>query len=255
MIQNKVCVNIDQSNPEQGGFTDAQKEQARTNIGAGDGKVSWVQYSQGSPTPAVDRSPLAVVSSDTGTRIQNEDASKKFYVAPNFNADDYGKILRINKENQKVMWDNPPVPPRDVFMETKLFDMSNDNGTDQIVRQFECPVHNGKYPTKIIGSFECSPSTGHDTLAVIPLNASMYQGWNGTSTQYDSSQNHNVRNLLALDRSSEDTSGQYNNTVSFMFHKVNNREGFDMKYVGIKGGYSTGYDIHNVNLTFIFEEN
>lgn len=31
---NKVCVNIDQSNTNNGGFTDAEKAQARTNIGA-----------------------------------------------------------------------------------------------------------------------------------------------------------------------------------------------------------------------------
>lgn len=30
---NKVCVNFDQSNPENGGFTDAEKAQARRNIG------------------------------------------------------------------------------------------------------------------------------------------------------------------------------------------------------------------------------
>lgn len=33
MKRTTVCVNIDQSNPEQGGFTDAEKAQARRNIG------------------------------------------------------------------------------------------------------------------------------------------------------------------------------------------------------------------------------
>lgn len=33
MKRSTVCVNIDQSNPEQGGFTDAEKAQARRNIG------------------------------------------------------------------------------------------------------------------------------------------------------------------------------------------------------------------------------
>lgn len=254
MKMNKLCSNIDQSNPEQGGFTDEEKSVMRNNIGAGDGKVSWVQYSQGQPTPTVDRSPLSIVSSDTGTRLQNDDASKKFYVAPNFNASDYGKVLRINKENQKVMWDDPPVPPKDVFMETKHWDMSNDTGNDKLIRQIECPVHNGKYPTKIIGSFECNPSTDRTTLSVLPLNASLYQGYNSTSTPYDSGQNHNVSFLLALDTSATNPQGQYNNTVSFMFNKVNNREGYDMKYVGIKGGYSSGYGIHNISMTFIYEE-
>lgn len=31
---NKVCVNIDQTDPENGGFTDAEKRQGRNNIGA-----------------------------------------------------------------------------------------------------------------------------------------------------------------------------------------------------------------------------
>ena len=31
---NKVCVNIDQTDPEHGGFTDAEKQQGRNNIGA-----------------------------------------------------------------------------------------------------------------------------------------------------------------------------------------------------------------------------
>ena len=31
---NKVCVNIDQTDPNNGGFTDSEKAQARANIGA-----------------------------------------------------------------------------------------------------------------------------------------------------------------------------------------------------------------------------
>ena len=37
---NKVCVNIDQSDGNNGGFTDAEKAQARNNIGAGTSSVS-----------------------------------------------------------------------------------------------------------------------------------------------------------------------------------------------------------------------
>ena len=37
--QNKVCVNLDQSNEQNGGFSDAEKLQARNNIGASDGKI------------------------------------------------------------------------------------------------------------------------------------------------------------------------------------------------------------------------
>lgn len=40
---NKVCVNIDQSDENNGGFTDAEKAQARNNIGAGTSSlsISW----------------------------------------------------------------------------------------------------------------------------------------------------------------------------------------------------------------------
>lgn len=37
---NKVCVNIDQSDENNGGFTDAEKAQARNNIGAGTSSLS-----------------------------------------------------------------------------------------------------------------------------------------------------------------------------------------------------------------------
>lgn len=37
---NKVCVNIDQSDEDNGGFTDAEKAQARSNIGAGTSSLS-----------------------------------------------------------------------------------------------------------------------------------------------------------------------------------------------------------------------
>lgn len=51
---NKVCVNIDQSNPSDGGFTDAEKAQARTNIGAiGQSEIDMVtanRYNWSSPS-------------------------------------------------------------------------------------------------------------------------------------------------------------------------------------------------------------
>ncbi len=93
--QNKVCVNLDQSDEEKGGFSDAEKLRARTNIGAGDGKVSWVVIHEGGQ-PQVSRSGLSVVSRSSGAYIQNDDASVKFYLVPDYVAGDAGKILGIN---------------------------------------------------------------------------------------------------------------------------------------------------------------
>ena len=52
---NKVCVNLDQSNSDNGGFTDAEKAQARTNIGAlGQSDVTTVnRYNWASPTTPI----------------------------------------------------------------------------------------------------------------------------------------------------------------------------------------------------------
>lgn len=93
--QNKVCVNLDQSNEQNGGFSDAEKLRARNNIGAGDGKVSWVFIPEGGQ-PQISRSGLSVVSRSSGAYIQNDDASVKFYLVPVYEAGDAGKILGIN---------------------------------------------------------------------------------------------------------------------------------------------------------------
>lgn len=92
--QNKVCVNIDQSDESNGGFSDAEKARARTNIGAGDGKIPWV--TMGGQTPVVVRSGLSIVKYQAGYCLQNDDASIKLWLAPDFAAGDAGKILGIN---------------------------------------------------------------------------------------------------------------------------------------------------------------
>lgn len=102
---NKVCVNIDQSNESNGGFSDAEKAQARTNIGAGDGKIPWV--TMGGQTPVVVRSGLSIVKYQAGYRLQNDDASVKLWLAPDFAAGDVGKILGIGSGGA-IGWRNAP---------------------------------------------------------------------------------------------------------------------------------------------------
>lgn len=102
---NKVCVNIDQSNESNGGFSDAEKAQARTNIGAGDGKIPWV--TMGGQTPVVVRSGLSIVKYQAGYCLQNDDASVKLWLAPDFAAGDAGKILGIGGGGA-IGWRNAP---------------------------------------------------------------------------------------------------------------------------------------------------
>lgn len=91
--QNKVCVNIDQSNEQNGGFTDAEKLRARNNIGAGDGKIPWV--TMGGQTPVVVRSGLSIVKYLAGYCLQNDDASIKLWLPPDFSNTDVGKVFGI----------------------------------------------------------------------------------------------------------------------------------------------------------------
>lgn len=102
---NKVCVNIDQSDESNGGFSGAEKAQARTNIGAGDGKIPWV--TMGGQTPVVVRSGLSIVKYQAGYCLQNDDASVKLWLAPDFAAGDAGKILGIGSGGA-IGWRNAP---------------------------------------------------------------------------------------------------------------------------------------------------
>lgn len=103
---NKVCVNIDQSDEQNGGFSDAEKLQARTNIGAGDGKVAFV--TSDGQQQVVERSEAFVVTNAIGnTYFHNLDATKKFLFLPDFDNTKYGKYAKINEQG-KIVWDDAP---------------------------------------------------------------------------------------------------------------------------------------------------
>lgn len=67
---NKVCVNIDQSDANNGGFTDAEKLQARTNIGAGTGNSKIVHVSNTLPPVTTNVNQLTIFN-DGRTRFDN----------------------------------------------------------------------------------------------------------------------------------------------------------------------------------------
>lgn len=248
---NKVLYNVDQ----RADTTDVEKAQARANIGASDGTISWVSYSEGSPTPVIDNSTLSVVASDSGARIQNADASTKYYVAPNTTSNDKGKFFGVSNTGNAT-WIKVPNPQRDVFMESQQFDLSSLDTNTNIISMFECPKHDGKYPTKVIGSFMCKPEDSYTTISVVPMASAIndsVSGWYYID-QYEPSQNINVNNLLAV---TDGNDGAYNNTVTFQFHKNPNfvPGNRDLSYIGIKGKEQTGnnYHIYNVNLTYFYE--
>lgn len=250
---NKVLYNVDQTSDT----TAAEKAQARANIGASDGTISWVTYNEGSPTPVIDNSTLAVVSSDSGTRIQNADASKKYYVAPDTTSSDKGKFFGVNSYGTAT-WQKVPNPPQDVFMESQQLQLRSDSSNTNIIAMFPCPKHDGKYPTKIIGSLMCNPEDGCNTISIVPMASALYDtvsGWYYKDI-YEQSQNINVHRLLAITDGNE---GAYNNTVTFQFHKnprfvAGNR---DLTHIGIKGyepsENANKYHIHNVNITYFYE--
>ena len=67
---NKVCVNIDQSNANNGGFTDAEKAQARQNIGAGTGSSTIVHDSNTLPPVDTNVNQMTIFN-DGRTRFDN----------------------------------------------------------------------------------------------------------------------------------------------------------------------------------------
>lgn len=135
-------------------FTDTEKETARTNIGAADGKIPWVEYHESQPVPSVTRSGLSVVTSDRGSRIQNDDASLQYYVAPPPATGDTGKVLGVNSIGT-VTWIDVPNPGTNVVTEMYRSDyVSTGSGNNTTAwKSWSIPSKNGRYPSKVVGNF------------------------------------------------------------------------------------------------------
>lgn len=223
-------------------FDSAEQAQARENIGAGDGMINWVSYNQGSPTPVVHRSDLAVVSSEQGTRIQNDDATQKFYVAPNFSTPaDTGKVFTIDTDGA-AKWKPIPTPKKDLFLHMYKEDHRDISSNTAILKQIYVP----EGTTKIQGSFNCNPSTGFESISIVPLKAD--------GRQYESKENMNFDHLLALNESEESTTGQYNNTLNFLFKRNSSNEPFhSLAIKGQNGSVMSNYHVSNIQIMFYKE--
>lgn len=235
--QYHIAANLQQN------FTDSEKELARANISASDGKISWVKYSQGSPTPVVLKSGLSVVTSEQGTRIQNDDATEKFYVAPNFSTPaDTGKVFTIDTDGS-AKWKPIPTPKKDLFLQMYkdgLVDISTNTSTLKV-------IYIPQGTTKIEGSINCYPHTGFDSISFVPRKAD--------GTQYDGPRNVNFDKLLALTEDDAPAGrGQYSNTLSFKFSKTSSSDNWHSLAIKGKSGSVEGdYQLKNIQITFIKE--
>lgn len=242
MKLNKLCSNLDQSNPATGGFTDSEKQTMRNNIGASDGTISWVKYNQGSPTPIIDNSSLSVVSSEQGTRIQNDDATKKFYVAPDFTTPtDTGKFFGVDVDGQ-AKWKKIPNPPKDLFIDQYSYDLKNIGTNISVLKTIMIP----EGTTKIIGSLDCYPDTGYNSLSIVTRKHD--------NTIYNGYATVNADKLLALDDAG--SVGQYRNTIPFQFKVTGNPNDGTWNHIAIKGQYGSAesnYHISNIMVTFFKE--
>lgn len=244
MSVNKVLNNIPQS------LTTAEKQQARDNIDAAKSVSVYVPANTG-------------WSGDLSFKYDNTAQTFEAYVDNH----ELGSVISTPTvtgtyltcdENGTVIWEQLPTPKRDVFMETQYFDESRYAGNIQPIKAIACPTHNGKYPTKIIGSFYCNPQTTYDSISVIPLTSAYVSGISGDFDFrfYENSQNVNVDNLNAL-TDSDTSEGKYSNTITFQFHKNPNYAGTgEIAYIGIKGksnSIETNYNPHNISLTYFYE--
>lgn len=244
MSVNKVLNNIPQS------LTTAEKQQARDNIDAAKNVSVYVPGTTG-------------WSGDLRFQYDNTTQTFEAYVdnhelgAVIYTPVVTGTYLTCD-ENGTVIWEQLPTPKRDVFMESQYFSVSSYGGNIQPIKAIACPTHDGKYPTKIIGSLYVNPQTSYDTISIIPLTSAYVTGGDFDFKFYENSQNVNVQNLLALSDSTDSLQrGQYSNTVTFQFHKNPSYAGLgEIAYIGIKGksgSTETNYNPHNINLTFFYE--
>lgn len=244
MSVNKVLNNIPQS------LTTAEKQQARDNIEAAKSVSVYVPANTG-------------WSGDLSFKYDNTAQTFEAYVDNH----EIGSVISTPTvtgtyltcdENGTVIWEQLPTPKRDVFMEYQYFDESRYAGNIQPIKAIACPTHNGKYPTKIIGSFYCNPQTTYDSISVIPLTSAYVSGISGDFDFrfYENSQNVNIENLNAL-TDSDTSEGKYSNTITFQFHKNPNYAGTgEIAYIGIKGkanSTETNYNPHNISITYFYE--
>ena len=209
-----------------------------------DFNIYWVKHNPGSQTPTVNKSSISVVTSDSGTCIQNDIASAKFYVAPDYTSSDKGKYFGIDSDGI-AKWLEVPTP-KSTTMEQSCYCLRNIITNTQILGKFNIPVGT----TKIIGSLDCYPTTGFDSLSIVTLK--------------DNNNLYNVKHSVNAEHLSTSESNDTINTIPFQFHLTGNPNDGTWKYIAIKGKHnsntyfgeylSNDYHINNIMITYIKEK-
>lgn len=236
MSVNKVLSNIPQS------LDNNEKQQARSNIDAAriisvsvpgtTGFSGDLSFQYNNVTQTYD---TYVNNQEIGTVISSPNVT--------------GTVLTCN-ENGTITWETPN---DSIYIESESYDMNDYAGNVETLDYYPLPTHNGKYPTKVIGSFYCNPRNGYNTISVIPCASATYVDGEYNLTPYDTAQNINVKHLLTLE--DQYGEGQYNNTVTFQFHKSPTLS-TNITHIAIKGQASaipSDYGVNCVNLTYFFE--
>ena len=230
-------------------FTDTEKENARQNIGASDGKISWKKYTEGSTEPTVEKSGISVVISDRGPSVQNDDGKLEYFMAPSPTSGDNGKVLTV--DNSGVKWKEV----KSVEYETTLYDMYNYQSCTKVLNQWILPTKDGRYPTRVFGNMTTTPSVNR-YLSICPFSEYYKQTvWDETTESYidnpnspvitDGKQCHNFPNLV-------NNTDDCENHLYFNFYSV---ETNDLKVVALKGkSDESGVLTRNVSLTCVWEK-
>lgn len=239
---NKVTVNVDQTNPSNGGFTASEKLQARNNIAAS--QVKYINTIGGITETVGD---LNIVNYESGKHFNDGNGNIGVMVPePTTGMTDF---VLVNTE-QGVRWEVNN-PAEDVFIED-YYDMNYDNSSNSSeLKRIIFPKHGDRYPTKIEGHFMCWPMSGYEYLSIVPISAVT-----GNVVEYDSHQNVNTYKLFALSQDGANI-GDYPNTVPFMAHKKDNIPNKEIVGVSIKGqsGSTLGdYNIKNIYIRCFYEK-
>lgn len=235
---NKVCYNIDQT----GDTTSAEKKQARDNI-----EASQVNYINAiSPTPTTTHGDLNLVTYQSGLHL-NDGVGNIAPCLPEPTSANNGQIATVTSEG--VKW-KANQPPKDVFIKTVQFETIDIGTNTTLVKSLSLPTRDGKYPTKVVGSIDCYPHSGYETLSIVPL-----YGISDVYQPVDEQQNVNTDHLLALSNTQTQPSdrGDYRNEISFCFRKADDH---NLSFIGIKGMAGSSeldYHIHNANITCFYE--
>lgn len=227
---NKVLYNIDQT----GDTTSEEKKQARDNI-----EASQVNYINAiTPTPTITPGDLNLVTYQSGLHL-NDGVGNIAPCLPEPTSANDGQIATVTSEG--VKW-RANQPPKDIFIDQYCYDLKNIGTNTSVLKTIAIPPGT----TKIIGSLDCYPNTGYESLSIVTRKSD--------NTLYNSSGTVNTTQLLALD--DDATTGLYHNTIPFQFKVTGNPNDGMWNHIAIKGqaeSVEANYHLSNIMVTFIKE--